>query len=603
MNLLGPVFWYDLLRTSRRARYFLLRVIYAGLLLFLLWINYLSWFSRWSPDAVTYDEITRFSESFFSFFMVMQFFLVLLLTPAYVGGAIADEKHRKTLEYVMATDLRNREIVFGKLASRLLNLTLFILTGLPIISIMQLFGGVSPDLLWCGFAATALTMLSLSGLSILNSVYGRRSRDAIIFTYLTVICYFALFGLLLFVKAMVSAAGYGPNAWTVAFDYFLDVYNAGNVFYAFYKIVEHVVTTGSFGTLLVDLLIRYAIFHGIIAVGTVSLAIIRLRAVFVRQAFAAVQKPQRGAPKSLWRPHVGDYPMLWKEVVHEAHVRLGWMGRFMLFTIVICCLLPPMIMTFLVLFDPSRTMSWSEFGEGMNWYERIVGTILCTVLFLAVAVRAASGIGAERDRQTFESLLASPLTTAEILFAKWLGSIAAMRWLLMLLGVVWLVGIVTGGLSVLALPVLVLCVACYSFFFSALGLFFSTGSKTTLSAVTWAVAVAILAGGGHWVGCGPIYLILSFNGPASFDWPLYFSAGLTPPAVLAIAAMRGDEIHSFQDRETMKLITFSLLGLAIYVGMAIILWAIAVERFINTCGRITLAAARKPIAADARITK
>ena len=35
-----------------------------------------------------------------------------MLTPAYVAGAISEEKDRKTLEFLLATDLRNREIGF-----------------------------------------------------------------------------------------------------------------------------------------------------------------------------------------------------------------------------------------------------------------------------------------------------------------------------------------------------------------------------------------------------------------------------------------------------------------------------------------------------------
>ena len=49
--------------------------------------------------------------------------VILLLTPAYTAGAVAEEKERRTLEFILATDLRNREIILGKVLSRLLNLT------------------------------------------------------------------------------------------------------------------------------------------------------------------------------------------------------------------------------------------------------------------------------------------------------------------------------------------------------------------------------------------------------------------------------------------------------------------------------------------------
>ena len=126
--------------------------------------------------------------------MSVQFSLVILLTPAYTAGAIAEEKERKTLPFLLATDLRDREIILGKLMSRLLNLTLFILTGLPILSILQFLGGVDPGLLLAGFAATGLTMLGLAALSMVNSVLVRRARDAIVITYVEGLAYVVLSG-------------------------------------------------------------------------------------------------------------------------------------------------------------------------------------------------------------------------------------------------------------------------------------------------------------------------------------------------------------------------------------------------------------------------
>ena len=107
-------------------------------------------------------DLSRLAETFFSVYMVVQFILVCILTPAAVAGAIADEKERRTLEFLLATDLRDREILFGKLASRVGSLLLFLLAGLPILGLMQFFGGIDPDLVLAGFAATFATVLTLA---------------------------------------------------------------------------------------------------------------------------------------------------------------------------------------------------------------------------------------------------------------------------------------------------------------------------------------------------------------------------------------------------------------------------------------------------------
>src|SRR5262249_28601690 len=114
---------------------------------------------------------------------------------------------RKTLEFLLATELRNREIVLGKLASRLLSLTLFLLTGLPILSLTQLWGGVDVGVLLLAFACTGVTMLSLAALSTLISVQSRKPRDAIVLTYLSVAGYLGatlLMQLLLFVPGALT---------------------------------------------------------------------------------------------------------------------------------------------------------------------------------------------------------------------------------------------------------------------------------------------------------------------------------------------------------------------------------------------------------------
>src|SRR5260370_11649151 len=194
-QLFGPVLFYDLIRIARRNRYFLIRSLYAAFLCLTLFYVFLTWrFHEDFAGSVRANEMAKFTSSFFFTYLIVQCTLVILLTPAYTAGAISEEKERKTLEFILATDLHNREIVLSKLVSRLLNITMLVLTGLPILGFMQLLGGVDPILLVVGFAATGLTMLGLGGLSILNSVVTRRARDAIILTYLEALGYIILAG-------------------------------------------------------------------------------------------------------------------------------------------------------------------------------------------------------------------------------------------------------------------------------------------------------------------------------------------------------------------------------------------------------------------------
>src|SRR5262249_43980400 len=126
----------------------------------------------------------HFAESFFAGFMVLQFAVVLLLTPTYTAGAIANERERRTLEFLLVTDLSDGEIVLGGLTSRLARLLLLVLTGLPVLSLLPLLGGVDPRLVLTGYAATTVLTLSLGSLSILMSVMARTTLTAVAGTYL-----------------------------------------------------------------------------------------------------------------------------------------------------------------------------------------------------------------------------------------------------------------------------------------------------------------------------------------------------------------------------------------------------------------------------------
>src|SRR4051812_2930008 len=205
-SLFGPVLAYDVLRVGRKPRQIWFRVGYAVLLgLLFAWV-YLNWYerARYRGGIIQPKDLSRLAEMFFSVYMVVQFILVCVLTPAAVAGAIADEKERRTLEFLLATDLRDREILFGKLASRVGSLLLFLLAGLPVLALMQFFGGIDPDLVLAGLAATVGTVLTLAAVGIAASVLSRKARDAIALTYLVAICYVIL-SFVIYAVSMIPA--------------------------------------------------------------------------------------------------------------------------------------------------------------------------------------------------------------------------------------------------------------------------------------------------------------------------------------------------------------------------------------------------------------
>src|SRR5262245_65542953 len=96
--------------SSLRTRYFFLLGFYSLVLLLVL---FFVWMNVSSHNLAPREQASRLAMDYFEIFTVVQLIAVILLTPAYVAGAISEEKDRKTLELLMATDLRNREIVLS----------------------------------------------------------------------------------------------------------------------------------------------------------------------------------------------------------------------------------------------------------------------------------------------------------------------------------------------------------------------------------------------------------------------------------------------------------------------------------------------------------
>jgi ABC-type transport system involved in multi-copper enzyme maturation permease subunit len=592
----GPVLFYDLVRYARRRRYVMIRCLYAGILTILLGWVYLFFWLGTNDGYIPAGEMANFAEAFFYMFMAVQFAAVVLLTPGYVGGAIAEEKDRKTLEFILTTDLSNREIVLGKVLARVANLVLLLLVGLPILAAMQFLGGVDPNLVLAGFAATVATMLSLAAVSALNSVYCRKPRDAIALTYVAYATYL-LGGFSELLRR------YLPTGTTFDPAVLLDVFNAGNIIVALGWLSRNV---NVLDVALPEVLTRYLLFHGVLAAACGLWATARVRGIALKETYARVKKLPL-VWRLLGRPRVGGHPMLWKELFADSGLRFNWLGRVLAAVLVVASFVP---VIFIVadfvdqLWRPRNWRAWRGFppgwddfnnpwyqlGWGMNIWERTVGVGAGCLLLLAVAVRAAGSITGERERKTLDELLTTPLSSTAIVFAKWLGSILSVRWGWLWLGTIWGLGVLTGGLHPMALPVILLTWLLYAALVAGVGLWFSAVCRSTLRATLWTLGAVVLIGGGHWLVmmlCVYLPLEALHTGYRAYEWLMKMEAGLTPPFVLGVFSFwRADLRPGVLDTgPATEMVAVSVIGNIAWVVVAVLLYLAAVASFTAVTGR------------------
>ena len=598
-TLFGPVLYYDLLRTARRARNTVVRTLYALGLLSLFAFMYAE-HPALDTATVPARELSRFATNFFYAFLIFQYVLAVLLTPAYVAGAIAEEKERRTLEFIMATDLRSREIVLSKFCSRVANLLMLLFAGLPVLSFIQFFGGVDPMLLWSGFAGTGMTILSIASLSILLSVYLSKARSAINRSFMVVILYIFLYVVFLYLVAMLGGTGIPVMTLTrESLSFYLlsgafEIYSMGHPIHAVWNFIDFGGLGGSnkltglrLASSPLEVLRNFCLFHGILTLLFLSLSIWRLRPVFLRQAFAVV-KTLDGKKGKAVRPRrpVGNAPMLWKEL-HIESGRTTWAARIAYALIVIACLAPMVVIHYKYWISNNNRyvndLSWS-----IMEYTTLVGPVIAMIFLLASGSRAANAVGSERDRQTLESLLTTPLRLSEILLAKWLGAWWGTRPILALLALIWGVSLLSGGTTVLALMLNSFVLLIYGSQATTLGLFFGAWTRTTIRATVATAGTLIFLMGTFWFCCGPVVAMMRE------DHLVSILLGCTPPVVIGTLTTVGGK-HSFL-RNNQEL-DFILLGIVLGLGFALLttlgLWFAALTAFRRQTGRL-----EKPLAVN-----
>jgi len=540
LKLLGPVFFWDLVRTARRGAIGL-RLLYTGFLWFMLVVSAFAYSMEVHGDplalfvasSIPATQLSEIGASYFAVFMAVQFIVALLLTPVGVAAAIPEEKRRQTLEFLLATDLRNHEIVFGILFARLASMGLLLLAGLPVLGILQLLGGVEPDLVLVGFGVTALTATSVASLAFLNSIHARRSIHALTAVYLQIIGYLLLTGaaevLLTFNPSLVTFPSTKNWVSPIMLIDVVDVLNAGNLGTAGYQLLQAMRGGARLADALPPILLNFAWFHGTVIVVCIGWSVLRLRAVALKQAAVSAAQPAEAA-RSWLRPGVGRWPMLWKEMFSRVQRGswLMWLGRGLLGGIAVLSALG--ILLAHAAFIPA--VHWRELSLHMNIWTRVIGDILACLLLLQVGFRAAGSISSERDRQTLDTLLTTPLTARDMLLAKWLGSILGARRAWTWLAVVWLFGWYTGGLQALDLLTLPLATAILAAGMASLGLWISAGSPSTVAALPRMILAVVLAWGGQWL---VLPMLIGWGGlsPKTLDSTINFlTFGLTPPAAL-----------------------------------------------------------------------
>jgi ABC-type transport system involved in multi-copper enzyme maturation permease subunit len=134
-------------------------------------------------------ELAKVSAKIFQQMSYLQLGLVALLAPVFTAGAITQEKDSQTYDILLATPLSNGQIVLGSLLSRLFFVIALLISGIPIFSITQIFGGVAIRSIVLSFAIAAATAFVTASIAMAIATFKVGTRRTIFSFYMLVMIY------------------------------------------------------------------------------------------------------------------------------------------------------------------------------------------------------------------------------------------------------------------------------------------------------------------------------------------------------------------------------------------------------------------------------
>jgi ABC-type Na+ efflux pump permease subunit len=406
--VLGPIFMRELVTVPRRRSHYPSRVALIGLLAILgitLWQAMIG-FTR---DA-TLGEAARFGLVLFQVVVFVELLLLLFFAVLSAASAVSQEKDRRTFILLLLTDMRDYEIVLGKLLGSLLPLTAMLFTSVPVLAFLLLLGGIDPEQVIQAAVVLAAAAYAAGSLGGLIALWRERTFQSLALSVLLLVLYVTLVQAAIAIGPAVAETGVN---WQVVRAWF-------DPFSAMQTVMEPpaggwagIAPSYGFGLVMLGL---FALINGF--------GIRKLRKwnpsgepVMQREgsgddpeanlspeelkAFRAKAHAAPGVVRRVW-----ENPVLWREVRTLAYGRRPLLVK-LAFALVLGLVL------YAGVYDILTTPG------GRPAFAAAYGLVPVTVLsLLLVAAQAVTSITSERDTGALDVLLVTDISPTEFVFGK-----------------------------------------------------------------------------------------------------------------------------------------------------------------------------------------
>lgn len=490
--LFGPIFQMEVRTAGRRTSTYVFRALVGGTVLTFFAIMLLSLWNEVAYERSAFRRIQvgqNIAPTLVVFITWTQYVSLILLAPLITGPALCDERRNRTMAALLTTPLTAWEIVLGKLTGRLTQAIILALVAVPMVFAARMLGGVSLEGIIATVTLTIVSVFMCSALALLLSASSTRATAAAT-AGLVVFLFFNFGPLAIGWMYMLWIQRHFPSLPEIPFEW--AIYTSLPV--ALGAVVfEHFVGEPS-GFSSWQLWGFASVYGLVVTIGAVALAGFQLRRSMrtdPESLMARVEtkrkkrrKRRRGTPALADAEHdpaeevesesrvVGDLPVLWREMGIGAFRR----KRRLIEAVVVL----------LAIFG----LMYANKGMQQQAAHALVTIIGIGLLMLQAVFATTGSIAHERQSQTLDVLMTTPLRPRAIILGKVAGAMRRLWFIPLAVGIHFALAVAVGEFSILVLPLLALSVLPSVIMFVGTGILMSVLFRKAISA---AVANLFLA--------------------------------------------------------------------------------------------------------------
>jgi ABC-type transport system involved in multi-copper enzyme maturation permease subunit len=412
---------------SRRSRHMYIRSAYLALLvLVMLWALLVQ---TGGGGTASFRTLAEAGASTFTYVAYLQIFLICVLSPVFMAGAIAQEASPRTWEVLLTTPLGRLQIVLGNLLGRLFFVLALLFASLPLFALTQYFGGVPGASIFASYLVAAAAALLVGAIAIALAVSRIAGRRAGFTFYVAVVTYLGVtYGLDAWLRTRGMGVGPLGNGvtWLTGLNPFLALDALLNP--TTYPSADRGTLSGPAAFML-----EAPVRAWISLSGLLSVALIAASTLTVRTGGLAKRTMERkklpwyrrmlglsgGAiteDGQAFRPprHVWHNPIAWR----EAAARNATLGRILArWSFIVLGLALAFVLV--VAYDTSAITA-----DDYRLALLVIVMVELAVTTLVAINMSATAISREREDGTLDLLLTTPVTPAEYLGGKLRGLVA-----------------------------------------------------------------------------------------------------------------------------------------------------------------------------------